>query len=697
MPDDLFGDADLSGVNPQLIAEARRVALATGVRSLGGLTAIAGHRTTTTSGNPSRHTSGNALDFSRFNGLSPLTPEGKSLAEQFASFATANYGYTRNRENGNPRAILFGFNDPARGGNHLNHVHMSYSPGLEASPSTSAGRAAAMPGKTRVNTPGDILSNLVGYQGIFGSPASPSDSGTSPVAPTTPAAPAVSSELISRIFDRPAPVDANKVPEAAGDAVDPIAAIKAGIGIKLRYTPEEQRTIAEWQRQLDGRDPNAAIAAQGETELKYITDKLQMRQKLGPPPTQSPYSLPGPIARTVPELPGRTPLPHNQGADIATAVMSALFPQMAGRFAAGNYGAATDEQGRQAQYTHQKYLADTHNADVAYGDQSQNREEGIHNDLLNRAIAQKNAEGQYGFDTGSNQLTADAARQKSLLDFLPTDTAARTREDEAGLREKQAERRVGENSKEYYARLAADNSEQKGFLTGMFADIRNRRTTETSAANNERTTTTNATNNERTNARKADAMRMNAMFKAEGIGKTASIDPVTGELVLTNQAPGDRNAKLKADLALKAAQTALASKRVSYLGSQMDKIAQEISLGGNGGLPKGVATMLSPFARMYTNTQTETNRARQRASDAGKTLAEIHKDPAVVIAERAEADAAAAFNKNVQPYLANMKAALDAQNAKKNAGSKSTAPGKSPPARRGPVTINGVTFTPIGK
>lgn len=93
---------------------------------LGVGTAITGHRRLTTTGNVSRHTVGHAVDVSEINGVSY-----RSDPKKFAQLATqlqkelSSHGYTVNSESGNQAAVLYGFNDRKRGGNHLNHLHVS--------------------------------------------------------------------------------------------------------------------------------------------------------------------------------------------------------------------------------------------------------------------------------------------------------------------------------------------------------------------------------------------------------------------------------------------------------------------------------------------------------------------------------------------------------------------------------------------
>lgn len=87
-------------------------------------TAVDGHAYKTTSGNVSRHNFGEAVDITSIGGFNLHTPKGQALAKQLQAWYV-NLGAGMNKENGNQAAALFGFNDPAKGGDHRFHVHMS--------------------------------------------------------------------------------------------------------------------------------------------------------------------------------------------------------------------------------------------------------------------------------------------------------------------------------------------------------------------------------------------------------------------------------------------------------------------------------------------------------------------------------------------------------------------------------------------
>ena len=105
-------------------------------------TAVTGHKETTSSGNASRHPTGEAVDISMINGMgwkSKSDAESKKILGGIESFVTnlRNAGYTVNSESGNPKAVLyFGFPE------HDNHIHVSNKVG------SPTAEAPAKPGET---------------------------------------------------------------------------------------------------------------------------------------------------------------------------------------------------------------------------------------------------------------------------------------------------------------------------------------------------------------------------------------------------------------------------------------------------------------------------------------------------------------------------------------------------------------------
>lgn len=83
-------------------------------------TADSGHDDNTKAGNPSRHKVGNAVDITMVDGsISNIkNTKGAQLADELAAYLE-KLGYTRNTENGNPKAVLW------RTGGHYNHLHVS--------------------------------------------------------------------------------------------------------------------------------------------------------------------------------------------------------------------------------------------------------------------------------------------------------------------------------------------------------------------------------------------------------------------------------------------------------------------------------------------------------------------------------------------------------------------------------------------
>jgi hypothetical protein len=121
-------------INLSLLSEINAAANAAGINvSIG--TAVTGHREMTSSGNVSRHTTGEAVDISRVNGVgwkSKSDAESKKILGGIESFVTnlRNAGYTVNSESGNPKSVLyFGFPE------HSDHIHVSNKDGSPTSTS----------------------------------------------------------------------------------------------------------------------------------------------------------------------------------------------------------------------------------------------------------------------------------------------------------------------------------------------------------------------------------------------------------------------------------------------------------------------------------------------------------------------------------------------------------------------------------
>ena len=118
------GSASSDKINSSLLAEINAAANAADIMVTIS-TANSGHRTTTSSGNISRHKTGEAVDISRINGTgwsSKKDAESKNILSQIESFVTklSNAGYKINSESGNIKSVLyFGFPE------HNDHIHVS--------------------------------------------------------------------------------------------------------------------------------------------------------------------------------------------------------------------------------------------------------------------------------------------------------------------------------------------------------------------------------------------------------------------------------------------------------------------------------------------------------------------------------------------------------------------------------------------
>ena len=119
-------------INLSLLSDINVAANAAGITvSLG--TAVSGHKEKTSSGNVSRHTTGEAVDISRIDGVgwkSKSDAESKKILRGIESFVSnlRNAGYTVNNESGNSKAVLyFGFPE------HDNHIHISNKVGSSSS------------------------------------------------------------------------------------------------------------------------------------------------------------------------------------------------------------------------------------------------------------------------------------------------------------------------------------------------------------------------------------------------------------------------------------------------------------------------------------------------------------------------------------------------------------------------------------
>jgi hypothetical protein len=115
-------------------------------------TAISGHNSTTNSGNPSRHPTGDAVDIAIINGKA-VSPSNRKDADNFVN-SLVSMGYVKNQENSStPKSVLtFGFPD------HDNHVHVSNKTGQSSSngSSGSSGTGGSSGSSGSSGTSGDI-------------------------------------------------------------------------------------------------------------------------------------------------------------------------------------------------------------------------------------------------------------------------------------------------------------------------------------------------------------------------------------------------------------------------------------------------------------------------------------------------------------------------------------------------------------
>lgn len=106
-------------INTSLLKDIEIAAKRAGVK-VDVTTAVSGHRTKTSSGNVSRHSTGNAVDISIINGKSVRTID-KNIIDRFVN-ELVKMGYVRGVESGNPKAIL---DYTFKGGGHEGHIHIS--------------------------------------------------------------------------------------------------------------------------------------------------------------------------------------------------------------------------------------------------------------------------------------------------------------------------------------------------------------------------------------------------------------------------------------------------------------------------------------------------------------------------------------------------------------------------------------------
>jgi hypothetical protein len=119
-----FGKGNLGNpgndkINPNLLNDINKAAAASGV-IVTITTAVSGHDSLTSTGNQSRHSSGNAVDIAIIDGVAVSKKE--DVVAKVNNFVSKlqSEGYSRNIETGTTKAVLtYGFK------NHDNHIHIS--------------------------------------------------------------------------------------------------------------------------------------------------------------------------------------------------------------------------------------------------------------------------------------------------------------------------------------------------------------------------------------------------------------------------------------------------------------------------------------------------------------------------------------------------------------------------------------------
>ena len=118
------GTASSDDINSSLLEDIDNAANSTNIMVTIS-TANSGHKSMTSSGKPSRHKKGQAVDISKINWTGWSSKEdakSKNIISQIESFVTklSNKGYKINSESGNSKSVLY-FGFPGHG----NHIHVS--------------------------------------------------------------------------------------------------------------------------------------------------------------------------------------------------------------------------------------------------------------------------------------------------------------------------------------------------------------------------------------------------------------------------------------------------------------------------------------------------------------------------------------------------------------------------------------------
>jgi hypothetical protein len=158
------GVASSDKINSSLLSEINAAANAADIMVTIS-TANTGHRTNTSSGNISRHKTGEAVDISKINDIgwsSKKDAQSKNILNQIESFVEklSNAGYKVNSESGNIKSVLyFGFPE------HNDHIHVSSQANDEAS-STDSSDDSNLRQDSGQNFVVDLISNAAEIMGL---------------------------------------------------------------------------------------------------------------------------------------------------------------------------------------------------------------------------------------------------------------------------------------------------------------------------------------------------------------------------------------------------------------------------------------------------------------------------------------------------------------------------------------------------
>jgi len=118
-------------ISSTLLKDIDAAAVSAGVKVV-ITTAISGHRETTSSGNPSRHPDGNAVDIAIINGKAVSTSN-RVDADSFVS-KLKSMGYdSSGSESGHPKEVIWQTDSE-----HRNHIHVSDTTGVSSDGGTSS-------------------------------------------------------------------------------------------------------------------------------------------------------------------------------------------------------------------------------------------------------------------------------------------------------------------------------------------------------------------------------------------------------------------------------------------------------------------------------------------------------------------------------------------------------------------------------